>query len=117
MYEQIFDMTNEMTRKALEAGQELAAINGKVVSSLLEKQVSLLDTCVKNGTREFEMLKGVSNVNDVFTVNVEVAQKNATAVSATFNDTYEVLQGAAKSYSDLLANNVEVAKAIAKKTA
>ncbi|MGI9305640.1 MAG: phasin family protein [Gammaproteobacteria bacterium] len=117
MYEQVFDSPNEVSRKALEMGKELADINGKIVNSLFEKQVELLNTCVENSSQELDALKGVNSVNDAVAVNVELAQKNAAAVSKALSETYKVLQAAAESYNDLFVAGVKPVKAAGKKAA
>ncbi len=112
MYQQLFDLPNEFGNKAFKVVQELAAINGKVVNSLIEKQISLVNACVENGAKELKTLEGVSSVNDAYAVNVELAQKNAAVVSATISETYEILQDAAKNYSELLADSIKQVKAV-----
>lgn len=117
MENQWLELANKMAEDTYEAVKKLNETNVKTMQNLVEKQASVMTSCLETAQENMEKLAAVKDYKELATVQGEIMRTCGEKVLSNYKDVMSMVGEARDEVSGLVNENIQTAESNLKKAA
>ena len=100
------DKLNDLGTRTYETAKHLGELNNRVGRSLIEKQVQLVDFCLKSGMEQLHRVRQAKTLQDVLAANTEYVQGVTERLISDAREAADLTAEARNEFTTLLGDRV-----------